>query len=187
MLTINEVTLLGYLGANPEIKTTQKGAEIATLSLATEQRWNDEAGTWQTRTDWHKVTIFHETLVKWIKSTLRKGDPLLLEGRLAYGDWEDKRGSKHHTAHVVIAGGKGKIILLRSEKHPLPTEGNTPNEDNTDGGTPDERNASDEGSSLAGGGDWATGAHSPETGETGGSPEHLHQEEDTHQEPQPSV
>lgn len=101
---INKVILYGTVGHAPEIFMTQDGREIATVSLATSQHWKDKTGECQSVTDWHRVTIFRESTVRWIKYSLRRGDKVYVEGKLTYQHWTDKQGKERRTAHVVISG-----------------------------------------------------------------------------------
>ena len=63
--SVNKVILIGNLGKDPEIRSTQDGREIASLSVATAESWKDKAsGERKERTEWHRVVIFNEGLVK---------------------------------------------------------------------------------------------------------------------------
>ena len=64
-LSVNKVELIGNLGRDPEMRTTQAGKIIATLSIATSESWKDQrSGDWVERTEWHRVVIFNEALAK---------------------------------------------------------------------------------------------------------------------------
>ena len=86
--SVNKVILLGRLGADPEIRTTQDGKDIARFSLATSNRWKDKnTGEQQERTDWHNVVIFQDGLVTLCKSYLNKGSLIYIEGQLRTRKW----------------------------------------------------------------------------------------------------
>lgn len=79
--SVNKVILVGNLGRDPEIRSMQSGEEIAQLSLATSETWRDKAsGERKERTEWHRVVIFNENLVKVAKSYLKKGSKVYIEG-----------------------------------------------------------------------------------------------------------
>jgi len=110
---INKVTLLGNLGQDPEIRTTQGGKELASFSLATSETWKDKAsGEKKTKSEWHKVVIFNDNLVKLVKNYTQKGSKIYLEGKLQTRDWEDKDGNKKYTTEIILNGFESKIVLL---------------------------------------------------------------------------
>lgn len=99
---MNKVTLLGRLGADPEFKTLESGANLCTFSLATSERWKDNAGNKQERTDWHRCVAWAKT-AETITHYFSKGDQILIEGRLNYEQWTDKDGNKRTTAKVTVS------------------------------------------------------------------------------------
>lgn len=109
---LNKVILQGDVGRVPKITLTQEGKEIATFSLATTQSWKDAAGKRQSATDWHRVTVFRDSTIRWIKDSLRRGDRVYLEGKLSYHHWTDKHGQPRSTPHVIIAGKEGCLQHL---------------------------------------------------------------------------
>ncbi len=109
---LNKVILRGHLGRDPEIKVTQKGRKIATFFLATRFSWKDEDDEWQIHTDWHRITIFRESTIGWVKNILKKGDMVDVEGRLSYHSWADKFQQRRFTTHVVIEDGQGRVEYL---------------------------------------------------------------------------
>ena len=110
---INKVTLLGNIGQDPEIRTTQGGKELASFSLATSETWKDKAsGEKKTKSEWHKVVIFNDNLVKLVKNYTQKGSKIYLEGKLQTRDWEDKDGNKKYTTEIILNGFESKIVLL---------------------------------------------------------------------------
>ena len=113
---LNKVILRGNIGRAPEIKVTQKGRQIATFFLATHFSWKDEDSEWQTHTDWHRISVFRESTIGWIKDTLKKGDMVYVEGKLSNHSWIDKFQQKRFTTHVVIEDFHGRIEHLRSCK-----------------------------------------------------------------------
>jgi single-strand DNA-binding protein len=80
---MNRATLIGHLGRDPEIRSLNDGGRVASLSLATSERWKDKTtGEKKGRTEWHRVTIWSEGLVGIIDRYLKKGSKILIEGRI---------------------------------------------------------------------------------------------------------
>jgi single-strand DNA-binding protein len=116
MSSLNKVTLIGNVGADPEIRSTQSGDKIASIRLATSEKWRDKSsGETKEKTEWHSVVVFNEGLVKVVESYVRKGSKLYLEGQLQTRKWTDKDGSDRYSTEVVLQRFRGEIVLL-SEK-----------------------------------------------------------------------
>lgn len=110
---LNKVTIIGNLGADPEIRTTQDGREIATLNVATSEYWKDKnTGEKKGKTEWHKVVVFSEGLVRVLKGYTKKGSKVYLEGQLQTRDWQDKDSNKRYTTEIVLQGFNSKLLLL---------------------------------------------------------------------------
>lgn len=113
MASVNKVTLLGNLGRDPEIRTTQDGREIANLTIATSESWKDKAtGERKEKTEWHRVVIFSEGLVKVAKSYLKKGSKVYLEGALQTRKWTDQSGVEKYTTEIVLQGFNAALVML---------------------------------------------------------------------------
>jgi single-strand DNA-binding protein len=113
MASVNKVVLLGNLGRDPEIRSTQAGTRIASLSLATSESWRDKAtGERKERTEWHRVVIFNEKLVEITEKYLRKGAKVYLEGALQTRKWTDNSGQERYTTEVVLQRYRGEIVML---------------------------------------------------------------------------
>ena len=101
MASLNKVLLIGNLGGNPEVRTFPDGTRIATVSLATNDRWRDkQTGETRESTDWHDV-VFAGPVVATVEQYLRKGSTIYLEGRLRKRKWQNKDGSDRFTVEVV--------------------------------------------------------------------------------------
>jgi single-strand DNA-binding protein len=94
---MNRVTLIGRLGKDPEIKRTQGGDPVATLSLATDYRGKDG----EKQTDWHRVVAFGRT-AEVAEQYLAKGRQVAIEGRLKTREWQDDSGQRRWTTEVVV-------------------------------------------------------------------------------------
>ena len=116
--SVNKVTLVGNLGRDPEIRNTQDGAKIVQLSIATSERWKDRnTGEPRERTEWHRVVIFNENLVKVCENYLRKGSKVYVEGQLQTRKWTDQNGQEKYSTEVVLQKFRGELQMLdgRSE------------------------------------------------------------------------
>ena len=96
--SINKVILVGNLGAEPEVLAMQDGREICNLRIATSETWKDRnSGERKEKTEWHRVVIFNEGLVKVAKSYLHKGSKVYIEGQLQTRKWTDKDGVEKYS------------------------------------------------------------------------------------------
>lgn len=113
--SVNKVTLLGNVGNEPEIRSTQNGDKIANLSIATTESWKDKnSGERKDRTEWHRVVIFNSGLVGVIERFVNKGSKLYIEGQLQTRKWTDKNGIDKYTTEVVVQRFGGELVLLDS-------------------------------------------------------------------------
>lgn len=113
MASLNKVTLIGHLGKDPEMRTTQAGKQVANFSLATSEEWKDKAtGEKRSVTQWHNVVIFNEALAKVAAQYLKKGSKVYIEGQLQTRKWQDNNGNDKYTTEVVLQAFNGTLILL---------------------------------------------------------------------------
>ena len=113
--SINQVILIGNLGADPEIRHTQDGRPIANLRVATTESWRDKSsGEKREKTEWHRVVIFNEGLCRIAEQYLRKGSKVYLEGGLQTRKWEDQSGQDRYTTEVVLQGFNATLTMLDS-------------------------------------------------------------------------
>ncbi len=114
--TVNKVILIGNLGKDPEIRTTQDGREIANITIATSENWTDKnSGERREKTEWHKVAIFNPGLVGLTKKYLHKGSKVFVEGQLQTRKWQDNCGQDRYVTEVVIQGYNGALTFLDSK------------------------------------------------------------------------
>lgn len=110
---INKVILLGNVGADPEIRTTQDGREIANFSLATTESWKDKnTGQKQSKTEWHRIVVFNSSLVDVVKSYVKKGSKIYIEGAIKTRKWQDKQGNDRYTTEIEIKDYKSTLKLV---------------------------------------------------------------------------
>lgn len=114
--TVCKVILVGNLGKDPEIRTTQDGKEIANLTVATSESWKDRSGERKEKTEWHRVVIFNDGLVSVAKNYLKKGAKIYLEGSLQTRKWTDQSGIERYSTEVVLSGFNSTLTMLDSRK-----------------------------------------------------------------------
>lgn len=145
--SVNKVILIGHLGRDPEIRRTQDGRPIATLSLATSESWRDRAsGERRERTEWHRVVVFSEGLAKTAEAHLKKGARIYVEGQLQTREWEDQQGTKRWTTEVVLNGFNATLTMLDKlpSNRPPPAEGPDDYGRESRGTPPPQRDVDDE-------------------------------------------
>ena len=111
--SVNKVILVGHLGRDPEIRSTQGGNRVANFSVATSERWRDrQSGEQRERTEWHRIVIWNENLVDVAEKYLRKGRQVYLEGELQTRKWTDQSGQERYTTEVVLQRFRGQMTML---------------------------------------------------------------------------
>jgi single-strand DNA-binding protein len=112
--SVNKVILIGNLGKDPEVRYTPQGTAVATLTLATNERFKDKDGNWQDRTEWHRVVAW-QRLAEIAGEYLKKGRSVYIEGKLQTRSWEDKNThEKKYSTEIVandlvlLGGGQGQ-------------------------------------------------------------------------------
>ncbi len=106
----NSVTLVGFLGRDPEARSVN-GTTAARFSLATSERYTDRSGEKREETHWHTVTAWGKQ-AEVVQKYLRKGSRVLVEGKLTYKDWEDRQGQKRTSTEIVLR----KLVFLDSRR-----------------------------------------------------------------------
>ena len=111
---MNRATLMGNVGKDPEIRTTQSGTKVANFSLATSERWKDkQTGEQKEKTEWHRVTVWGDALIEQVvEKYIKKGSRLYIEGKIATREWQTEGGEKRYATEIVIQGLGGTIQLL---------------------------------------------------------------------------
>lgn len=113
MSSVNKAIILGNVGRDPEIRSTQSGDRVANLSVATSESWKDKgSGEKRERTEWHRITIFNPHLVDVAEKYLKKGDKVYIEGAIQTRKWTDKDGQDRYTTEIVLQKFNGALVLL---------------------------------------------------------------------------
>ena len=114
--SVNKVILIGHVGQTPEIVSFQNGGRIAKLSLATSEKWKDKAtGEAKERTEWHRVVVTNDALVRIVEQYVKKGHRLYVEGQLETRKWQDQSGVDKYATEVVLRPYHGEIVMLTSQ------------------------------------------------------------------------
>jgi single-strand DNA-binding protein len=114
---LNEVKLIGSLGADPEVRSFQNGGKVCNLRVATSESWKDKnSGERKERTEWHSVAIHSDGLVSVAERFLRKGSKVFLTGQLRTRKWQDQSGNDRYSTEVVLQGFDAKLILLDGKR-----------------------------------------------------------------------
>ncbi|WP_295543628.1 single-stranded DNA-binding protein [uncultured Thiohalocapsa sp.] len=99
---VNKVIIIGNLGADPEVRYTQSGTPVATISVATSERWTDKStGEAREETEWHRCVMWAR-LAEIGQQYLRKGSKVYLEGQLRTRKWQDKSGADRYTTEIRV-------------------------------------------------------------------------------------
>ncbi|MGH7568242.1 MAG: single-stranded DNA-binding protein [Gemmatimonadales bacterium] len=109
--SLNKVMLIGNLGADPEVRSTNNGSRVATLSLATSRQWTSQSGEKQEKTEWHRVVCWNNKgaqLADLAEKFMKKGDKIFVEGRVEYRTWEDREKQTRYSTEIIAR----EVILL---------------------------------------------------------------------------
>jgi single-strand DNA-binding protein len=115
--SLNKAILIGNVGSDPEIRSIGTGSRVAQFSLATSRTWNDQAGTKQEKTEWHRCVVWNSGrgqtgVVEVVEKYVKKGDKIYVEGEIEYRQWQDKDGQTRYTTEIkvrdlMLLGGRG--------------------------------------------------------------------------------
>ena len=111
--SLNKVQLIGNLGADPEVRSTNNGSRVATLSVATSRQWTGNGGEKQEKTEWHRVICWNNKgsgLADVAEKYLKKGDKVYIEGRIEYRTWEDREKQTRYVTEIIAR----ELIMLGS-------------------------------------------------------------------------
>jgi single-strand DNA-binding protein len=116
----NTVILAGHVGAAPEVRTTQNGALITSLSVATTRSFRDSEGKRQTETEWHRVTCFNG-VGKSVAEHVSKGALVMVTGRIHYTRWTDQTGQTRYGCEIIAE----QVDFLAKAKEKAPDQPDT--------------------------------------------------------------
>jgi single-strand DNA-binding protein len=111
--SVNKVILIGNLGADPEIRSLNSGDRVANLRIATSENWRDRAsGERKEKTEWHRVVVFNENIVKVCEQYLKKGAKVYVEGAIQTRKWSDQAGVEKYSTEIVLQKFRGELTML---------------------------------------------------------------------------
>jgi single-strand DNA-binding protein len=110
MSSLNKAMLIGNLGQDPEVRYTQNNTAVATLNIATSERYKDSNGEYQENTEWHRVVAWGRT-AEICQQYLTKGSKVYIEGPIQTRQWEDKEGQKKYTTEIKAL----RMVMLDSK------------------------------------------------------------------------
>jgi single-strand DNA-binding protein len=111
--SVNKVILIGNLGADPEIRSLNSGERVANLRIATSETWRDRSsGERKEKTEWHRVVVFNENIVKVCEQYLRKGAKVYVEGSIQTRKWTDQSGQEKYSTEIVLQKFRGELTML---------------------------------------------------------------------------
>ena len=111
--SLNKVMIIGNLGRDPEVRSFQNGGKVCNLNIATSETWKDKnTGERREKTEWHRVAIFQEGLVRVAEQYLKKGSTVYIEGKLQTRKWQDQSGKDMYTTEVVLQGYDGVMTMI---------------------------------------------------------------------------
>lgn len=123
--SVNKVILVGNIGRDPEVRTTQDGSKLVTFSMATSESWRDRVtGERREKTEWHRIVIYNERLAEVAERFLRKGSRIYIEGQLQTRKWKDPSGQERTTTEIVLQKFRGDLTIIDDQDdNSLPVHG----------------------------------------------------------------
>ena len=115
MLNVNRATLVGHAGRDPEMRELKKGGRAAVFTLATTEKWKDAEGRPVEATEWHRIVVYGSTVAA-VEKMLRKGDRVMVEGRIATRGFTDREGNDRTVTEIVVSGWQGLVNILSARR-----------------------------------------------------------------------
>jgi single-strand DNA-binding protein len=112
MASVNKVILVGNCGRDPEIRYTQGGQPVANFTLATTESFTSREGKREERTEWHRVVVFNDNIVKVVEQYLKKGSTVYIEGAIQTRKWTDQAGVEKYSTEIVLQKFRGELTML---------------------------------------------------------------------------
>jgi single-strand DNA-binding protein len=126
MSYLNSVSLIGFVGSDPEQRQTRNnGSKFAVLSVATQRSWKNAQDEWSSKVEWHRICVFRPRLAEYVLSKIKKGSHVLVEGTLVSSTYEQSngKGKKAKSAKITSWSIRADVVrkLDRGEPEPEPT------------------------------------------------------------------
>jgi single-strand DNA-binding protein len=116
MADFNQITLIGRLGKDAEIRSIQSGDQVASFSIATDDGYKDKNGDWKKVTNWHQVVTFQKGLIKQIETRGKKGARVFVQGTLEYRSWKKEGEATDRVQAEIKIGPQDKFFFVDSDK-----------------------------------------------------------------------
>lgn len=115
---LNKAQIIGFLGDNPDVRYLPNGKCVANMRLATTEKWKNEQGIEQERTEWHSVTLYGKQ-AEIARDYLSKGSRCFVEGQLRTRKWNDQHGIERYSTEIIVQGYQGILQLLDRKPPPV--------------------------------------------------------------------
>jgi len=138
MSYLNSVTIVGFVGADPERRTVRNnGSQFTILSVATQRSWKNAEDEWASKTEWHRVCVFRPRLAEHVAASIKKGAHILVEGSLVSSTYEQPngKGKKSKTARITSWSIRADVVRKLDRGEPEP-EAPAPRPQATDSDAP---------------------------------------------------
>lgn len=113
-MSLNQVQVIGNLGADPEVRSMNNGDKVANLRVAVSEKWKDkQTGERKEKTEWVPVTLWGP-LAGIAEQYLRKGSKVFVQGKFQTRKWQDQSGADRYSTEVVVQGFGGQMVMLDS-------------------------------------------------------------------------
>lgn len=98
-MAYNKVIIMGNVGADPEVRTLQGGGKVASLRVATTEKYKDRDGSVKEVTEWHNVVVWNKP-AEFVEQNIKKGSLVFVEGKLTTRQWVDQSGTKRYVTEI---------------------------------------------------------------------------------------
>ena len=129
MSYLNSVTLIGFVGADPEQRQAKgNGSKFTVLSVATRRSWKNAEDEWASKTEWHRISIFRPRLAEYVLTAIKKGAHVLIEGSLVSSTYEQSNGKskKSKTSKITLWSIRADVVRKLDRNEPEPEAPATP-------------------------------------------------------------
>jgi len=126
MSYLNSITIVGFVGADPEQRQAKgKGSKFTVLSVATQRSWKYAEDEWVSKVEWHRIAIFRPRLAESVLNTIKRGAHVLIEGSLISSTYEQTNGEgkKAKTAKITSWSIRGDVVRKLDRGEPEPEAG----------------------------------------------------------------
>ena len=123
MSYLNSVTLVGFVGADPEQRQARNGgAKFTIFSVATQRSWKNTQDEWSSKTEWHRICVFRPRLAEYVATAIKKGAHVLIEGELVSSTYEptNGKGKKSKAAKTTSWSIRADVVRKLDRGEPKP-------------------------------------------------------------------